>query len=123
MPCEHLPSSPIKTLSLGKLARRLGFPARYLSVAVNHVHGQSFSDLVNAMRIERARPLLDQEPEHGILHAMMGWATARNPTATSSSPAMPTARLDSIFRDDVIQALRQRRVQIRLGLFLLHGAI
>lgn len=45
-------------LTLSRMARRLGIPARSLSIAVNRVHGQSVSLFVNARRVEDAAALL-----------------------------------------------------------------
>lgn len=45
-------------LNLGKLARRLGLPARTVSQAVNRVHAMSVSQYVNNFRVAEARRLL-----------------------------------------------------------------
>lgn len=45
-------------LNLGKLARRLGLPARTVSQAVNRVHGLSVSQYVNNFRVVEACRLL-----------------------------------------------------------------
>ncbi|MER8506059.1 AraC family transcriptional regulator [Mesorhizobium sp. M0220] len=45
-------------LNLGRIARRLGLPARQVSSAVNRVHGSSVSQYVNGRRIDEARRLL-----------------------------------------------------------------
>jgi AraC-like DNA-binding protein len=45
-------------LNLGKLARRLGLPARTVSQAVNRVHGTSVSQYVNNFRVAEACRLL-----------------------------------------------------------------
>ncbi len=45
-------------LNLGKLARRMGLPARAVSHAVNRVHGMSVSQYVNNFRIAEACRLL-----------------------------------------------------------------
>ncbi len=45
-------------LNLGKLARRLGLPARTVSQAVNRVHGTSVSQYVNNYRVAEACRLL-----------------------------------------------------------------
>jgi AraC-like DNA-binding protein len=45
-------------LSLDRLARRLGLPARRVSAAVNRVHGQNVSQYVNGFRIAEACKLL-----------------------------------------------------------------
>ncbi len=45
-------------LNLGKLARRMGLPARAVSHAVNRVHGMSVSQYVNNFRVAEACRLL-----------------------------------------------------------------
>ncbi|MBW8284440.1 MAG: AraC family transcriptional regulator [Rhizobium sp.] len=45
-------------LNLGKLARRMGLPARTVSQAVNRVHGMSVSHYVNNFRVAEACRLL-----------------------------------------------------------------
>ncbi|TSE07504.1 helix-turn-helix transcriptional regulator [Mesorhizobium intechi] len=45
-------------LNLGRIARRLGLPARQVSSAINRIHGSSVSQYVNNQRIEEARRLL-----------------------------------------------------------------
>lgn len=45
-------------LNLGKLARRMGLPARTVSQAVNRVHGMSVSQYVNNFRVAEACRLL-----------------------------------------------------------------
>jgi AraC-like DNA-binding protein len=47
-------------LSLDRLARRLGIPARKISSAVNQTHKQNISKVINAYRIEHAKTLLQQ---------------------------------------------------------------
>ena len=47
-------------LNLGKLARRLGLPARAVSQAVNRVYGMSVSQYVNNFRVAEACRLLTQ---------------------------------------------------------------
>ena len=50
-------------LSLNRLARKLGIPARKISSAVNQTHQQNISKVVNAYRIEHAKILLKQTDE------------------------------------------------------------
>lgn len=50
-------------LNLGRLARRLGLPARSVSNAVNRVHGMSVSQYVNNHRVTEACQLLRQSDE------------------------------------------------------------
>jgi AraC-like DNA-binding protein len=45
-------------LNLGRIARKLGLPARRVSVAVNRVHGMSVSQYVNDFRIREACAIL-----------------------------------------------------------------
>ncbi|WP_322416899.1 helix-turn-helix domain-containing protein [Mesorhizobium huakuii] len=45
-------------LNLGRIARRLGLPARQVSSAINRTHGSSVSQYVNNQRIDEARRLL-----------------------------------------------------------------
>ncbi|UDL87819.1 AraC family transcriptional regulator [Mesorhizobium sp. PAMC28654] len=45
-------------LNLGRIARRLGLPARQVSSAINRIHGSSVSQYVNNQRIDEARRLL-----------------------------------------------------------------
>ncbi|MFE0019317.1 helix-turn-helix domain-containing protein [Mesorhizobium sp. NPDC059054] len=45
-------------LTLDRLARRVGIPARHISAAVNRVHGRNVSQIVNEYRVEEARRLL-----------------------------------------------------------------
>lgn len=47
-------------LSLNRLARKLGTPARKISSAVNQTHHQNISKVINAYRIEHAKTLLKQ---------------------------------------------------------------
>ncbi|WP_171750834.1 MULTISPECIES: AraC family transcriptional regulator [Vibrio] len=50
-------------LSLNRLARKLGIPARKISSAVNQTHQQNISKVINAYRIEHAKTLLKQTDE------------------------------------------------------------
>lgn len=45
-------------LTLDRLSRRAGIPARRISAAVNRVHGRNVSQFVNEYRVEEARRLL-----------------------------------------------------------------
>ena len=47
-------------LSLNRLARKLGIPARKISSAVNQTYQQNISKVINAYRIEHAKTLLRQ---------------------------------------------------------------
>ncbi|WP_394141962.1 helix-turn-helix domain-containing protein [Vibrio chagasii] len=50
-------------LSLNRLARKLGIPARKISSAVNQIHQQNISKVINAYRIEHAKTRLKQTDE------------------------------------------------------------
>jgi len=50
-------------LNLGRIARRLGMPARRVSTAVNRIHGKSVSLYVNDFRVAEARRLLADTDE------------------------------------------------------------
>lgn len=50
-------------LSLNRLARKLGIPARKISSAVNQTHQQNISKVINAYRIEHAKARLKQTDE------------------------------------------------------------
>lgn len=58
------------TLTLYRVSRRLSVPARAVSVAVNRVSGQSFSDLLNDRRIALATRLMDEDPDRSLLDIM-----------------------------------------------------
>ncbi len=50
-------------LSLNRLARKLGIPARKISSAVNQTHNENISKVINAYRIEYAKTLLKQSDD------------------------------------------------------------
>lgn len=50
-------------LSLNRLARKLGIPARKISSAVNQTQHQNISKVINAYRVEHAKTLLKQSDE------------------------------------------------------------
>ncbi len=50
-------------LSLNRLARKLGIPARKISSAVNKTHNENISKVINTYRIEHAKTLLKQTDE------------------------------------------------------------
>jgi AraC-like DNA-binding protein len=54
-----------------RLAARLGAPYHDLSRAVNELTGASVADLVNEVRIERAKALLSDRPDLGILEVAL----------------------------------------------------
>ena len=53
-----------------RVSRRLGVPARSVSIAVNRAAEQSFSDLLNDRRISLATRLIDEDPERPLLDIM-----------------------------------------------------
>lgn len=57
-------------LTLSRLSKRLGVPARAVSFAVNTVTGQSFSDLLNDRRIALATRLMNEDPDRSLLDIM-----------------------------------------------------
>jgi len=46
-------------LTLSKLTRKLGIPAKKISIAVNQVHEKNISKIINGYRIEHAKHSLD----------------------------------------------------------------
>ncbi len=66
-------------LTLGRLARRAGIPARQISGAINRVHRRNVSQVVNEYRIAEAKRLLDQtdQPITEIMFAC-GFQTKSN---------------------------------------------
>lgn len=66
-------------LNLGKLARRMGLPARTVSQAVNRVHGMSVSQYVNNFRVAEACRLL-AEPDMPVTRIVFeaGFMTKSN---------------------------------------------
>lgn len=66
-------------LTLERLARRAGIPARRISGAVNRIHGQNVSQFVNALRIEEAKTRLREtgEPVTAIM-LDVGFGTKSN---------------------------------------------
>ncbi len=57
-------------LTLSRVSKRLGLPARAVSVAVNRVTGRSFSDLLNDRRIALATHMMDEDPTRPLLDIM-----------------------------------------------------
>ncbi len=57
-------------LTLSRVSKRLGLPARAVSGAVNRVTGHSFSDLLNDRRIARATRLMETDTERPLLDIM-----------------------------------------------------
>lgn len=69
-----------EALTLTRLARKLGVPARPLSNAINRVHGKSFSDVVNDCRVELSAALMRQDADRGLLEIMyaVGYGSKSN---------------------------------------------
>lgn len=66
-------------LTLARLARRLGVPARRLSTAINRRHGMSVSLYVNALRVEEAaEALAGSDRAVGDIMAEAGFRTKSN---------------------------------------------
>lgn len=66
-------------LTLARLARRLGVPARRLSMAINRRHGMSVSLYVNALRVEEAaEALAGSDRAVGDIMAEAGFRTKSN---------------------------------------------
>ncbi len=57
-------------ITLTQAAKKLGVPARQLSMATNHVYGNSFSVYLNDRRIEEAKELLLAAPDRPIIDVM-----------------------------------------------------
>ncbi|WP_050645829.1 helix-turn-helix domain-containing protein [Vibrio coralliirubri] len=55
---QHVFTDP--DLTLNRLARKLGIPARKISVAINKTHNENISKVINSYRIEHAKTLLKQ---------------------------------------------------------------
>lgn len=66
-------------LTLNRLARRAGIPARQISAAINRVQGRSVSQMVNEYRIAEARRLL-KETDLAVTQVMLesGFQTKSN---------------------------------------------
>lgn len=66
-------------LTLSRLARRAGIPARQISAAINRLHGRNVSQVVNEYRIAEAKRLLEQtdQPITEIMFAC-GFQTKSN---------------------------------------------
>ena len=68
------------SLTITRLARKLGVPARHLSQAINGVHGCSFSDLLNDQRIRLSQNIMKADTDRPLLDVMMdaGYVTKSN---------------------------------------------
>ncbi|MEP3279092.1 MAG: helix-turn-helix domain-containing protein [Stappiaceae bacterium] len=68
------------SLTVTRLARRLGVPARKLSQAINCVDGRSFSDLLNDQRVDLCKSIMQGCPDKPLLNVMMdaGYLTKSN---------------------------------------------
>lgn len=69
-----------ENLTITRLARKLGVPARALSQAINSVYGHSFSVLLNDQRIELCKTIMHDNPQRSLLDVMMdaGYLTKSN---------------------------------------------
>ena len=99
-------------LTLDRLARRIGMPARQISAAINGFHGRNVSQFVNEFRVAEAAQLL-REKELPVTEIMLeagfqtksnfnrefkrvtgmtpsNYRTAANPPAAFSAPALTT---------------------------------
>lgn len=56
--------------SLKEMAYRLSVPIRQLSLAVNHIHGESYSRYLNRRRIERAKAYIQAHPQAAMIDVM-----------------------------------------------------
>ncbi|MDD1779986.1 AraC family transcriptional regulator [Enterovibrio sp. ZSDZ35] len=66
-------------LTLNRLARKLGIPARLISQAVNHVCGENISKVMNGYRIEYAKQLLTNTNESiSDIYLQSGFHTKSN---------------------------------------------
>lgn len=68
------------SLTVTRLARKLGVPARHLSQAINGVHKCSFSDLLNDQRIRLSQGIMKADTAKPLLEVMMdaGYVTKSN---------------------------------------------
>ncbi len=66
-------------LTLDRIARRAGIPARQISVAINAVHGRNVSQVVNEYRVAEAQRLL-ASTSHSVLEILLdaGFQTKSN---------------------------------------------
>ena len=69
-----------ESLTITRLARKLGVPARQLSKAINRVHQCSFSDFLNDRRIQRCQEIMQENKDRSLLDIMLdaGYATKSN---------------------------------------------
>lgn len=58
-------------INLNVASRKLGVPARHLSNAINQIYGASFSQYLNARRIDEAKILIRQFPEKALTELML----------------------------------------------------
>lgn len=68
------------SLTITRLSRKLGVPARHLSQAINGVHKCSFSDLLNDQRIRLSQDIMKADTDKPLLDVMMdaGYVTKSN---------------------------------------------
>jgi AraC-like DNA-binding protein len=68
------------SLTITRLSRKLGVPARQLSRAINRVRRCSFSDLLNDQRIQLCKTIMLDDPGRPLLDVMLdaGYASKSN---------------------------------------------
>ncbi|RDY59399.1 helix-turn-helix domain-containing protein [Flagellimonas nanhaiensis] len=60
-----------KSINIGVLAKKLDTNSKYISQAINHELGKSFTDFLNGYRVEEAKKqLLDQKNNNLTLEAI-----------------------------------------------------
>ncbi len=69
-----------ESLTITRLARKLGVPARHLSQAINRVHKCSFSDLLNDHRVQFCKEIMREDTERSLMDVMLdaGYVTKSN---------------------------------------------
>lgn len=60
-----------QSLTITRLSRKLGVPARRLSRAINRVNKCSFSDLVNDQRIDLCKTIMRGDPDKALIEVML----------------------------------------------------
>lgn len=69
-----------ESLTITRLARKLGVPARHLSQAINRVHKRSFSDLLNDQRVQFCKEIMREDTGRSLMDVMLdaGYLTKSN---------------------------------------------
>lgn len=88
------------SLTILRLARKLGVPARQLSRAINRVHQCSFSDLLNDKRVQLCQEIMQENRDRSLIDVMLdaGYVTKSNfykqfSKRTGATPAAYRSRL------------------------------